>query len=252
MKKILFSVLTLLIMISTALPALALGPVDVDADLTYMSKYVWRGMVANPEAVLQPSFSANILGIGFGFWGNMNLTDFSGFSDLSENGGKFTEIDYVASYGLPLPLVDLNFGLIYYDFPNSDVPSTAEAFISGSVGILLSPTLSIYYDFKENDGAYVNAGISYPVTLAPEVDLDLGASLGYGDNGYNKSYFGVESSGMTDFLLTASIPFNPIPFFTITPSVNYSTQIGDYKTATDDADGDSDAIFYGLSVSFSF
>lgn len=246
MNKILLTALTLVMMVSAALPALALGPLDVDADLTYMSKYVWRGMVANPEAVLQPSMSASIMGIGFGFWGNMDLTDITGRS------GEFTEIDYVASYGIPLPFVDLDFGLIYYDFPNSEAASTAEAFISGSMGVLLSPTLSIYYDFQEVDGAYVSAGISHGAAMGPELKLELGATVGFGDSGYNESYYGLDSGGLTDFLVTASVPFDPIPFFTITPSVNYGTQMGDAKTSTDDADGDSDAFFYGISATFSF
>ena len=215
MNKILLTALTLVMMISAALPALAFGPLDVDADLTYMSKYVWRGMVANPEAVLQPSMSASIMGIGFGFWGNMDLTDITGRS------GEFTEIDYVATYGLPLPFVDLDFGLIYYDF-------------------------------KEVDGAYVSAGISHGVAMGPELELELGATVGFGDTGYGEHYYGLDSGSLTDFLISASVPFDPIPFFTITPSVNYGTQMGDAKTSTDDADGDSDAFFYGISASFSF
>jgi len=245
MKKMLLTTMTLLMMISAALPALAFGPLDLEADMTYMSKFVWRGLVFNPEAVLQPSFSAGILGIGFNFWGNMDMTDINGKS------GEFTEIDWVASYGLPLPFVDLDFGLIYYDLIADD-DATAEAYVSGSMGFLLNPTLSIYYDFMDADGAYVNAGISYPVALGPEINLELGASVGFGDSSYSDFYFGVDSTGMTDFLITASVPFHPIPFFTVTPNVNYGTQMGDFKTATDNADGESDAFFYGLSASFSF
>ncbi len=246
MKKNLLTVFTVLILTSLSLPALALGPLDFDADATVMSKYVWRGMVVTPEAVLQPSLSAEILGIGFGFWGSMDLSDVNGYS------GKFNEIDWVASYGLPLPLVDLNFGLIYYDFPNTETKSTAEAFVSGSVNVLLSPTLEIYYDFKEIDGTYFNANISYPVALGESVNLDLGAALGFGTSAYSKGYFGISKSGATDVNLSASIPFNPIPFFTITPSATYSTLMGDVKDATDLLGGDTEAVFYGISVSFSF
>ena len=246
MKKSLLSALVLLMLISTALPALALGPLDANADLTYMSKYVWRGMVANPEAVLQPGLSASFLGFGIGFWGNMDLTD------IYDSSGEFTEIDWIASYSLPLPLFDLDFGFIYYDFPTSDAAATTEAYISASMGVLLSPSLAIYYDFKEVDGTYVNAAISHGVAMGPEIDLELGASLGFGDSGYNESYFGIDSGGMTDFLFTASVPFQLIPFFTVTPSVNYSTQMGDAKDSTDAYEGDSDAFFYGLSASFAF
>ncbi len=247
MKKILLTVLTLLVLTTFALPALALGPLDIDADVTVMSQYVWRGLVINPEAVLQPSLSAGILGIGFGFWGNVDLTD------IYENNGQFNEFDWVASYGLPLPLVDLNFGLIYYDYPNTETNSTAEAFVTGSVGVLLSPTLEIYYDFKNIDGTYVNASISYPVALGETVNLDLGAALGFGSGAYTKGYFGTNSqSGTTDFNLSASVPFKPIPFFTITPSATYSTLMSNAKDFTAENGGDTDAMFYGISVSFSF
>lgn len=247
MKKSLLSALILLMMISTALPALALGPLDANADLAFMSKYVWRGMVNNPEAVLQPGVSASFLGFGVGFWGNVDMTD------IYNSSGEFTEVDWIASYSLPLPLFDLDFGFIYYDFPTSDAPATTEAYISASMGILLSPSLAIYYDFKEVDGTYVSAGISHGVALGPEIDLDLAGTLGFGDSGYNESYFGLDSGGMTDFLFTASVPFDVIPFFTVTPSVNYSTQLGDAKDATDAVEGgESDAFFYGIMASFAF
>ena len=232
------------------LPALALGPLDLDADVTVMSKYVWRGMVANPDAVLQPSLGASILGFGFNVWGNMDL------SDANDMNGEFNEVDWLASYSLPLPMVDLDFGFIYYDFPNTDTKSTAEAFIKGSVGVLLSPTLEIYYDFKEIEGTYFNANISYPVALGEEIDLDLGAALGFGSGAYTEGYFGTLSqSGTTDFNISASIPWKPIPFFTITPSATYSTLMGDAETAVSETGiyhGETDAIFYGLSATFSF
>ncbi len=246
MKKILLTSLTLIMMVSAAMPALALGPLDANADLAFMSKYVWRGMVVNPEAVLQPGVSASFLGFGVGFWGNIDMTD------IYNNSGEFTETDWIANYGFSFPLISIDFGLIYYDFPNTDSNATTEFYVTGSAGVLLSPTLSIYYDFDEVDGTYINAGISHGIALGPELDLDLGASLGLGDSGYNKSYFGIDDGGMTDFLFTASVPFEAIPFFTITPSVNYSTQMGDAKDKTDSLDGDSDAFFYGITASFSF
>ncbi len=246
MKKSLLTAIVLLMMVSTALPALALGPLDANADLAFMSKYVWRGIVANPEAVLQPAASASFLGFGVGFWGNMDLTD------IYNSSGEFTEIDWIATYSLPLPLFDLEMGLLYYDFPTSDIPATAEVFISASMGILLSPSLAIYYDFDEYDGTYINAGISHGIALGPEIDLDLAGNLGFGDSGYNEGYFGLDSGGMTDFLFAASVPLKLIPFFTVTPSLNYSTQLGDTKDSTDARELDSDAFFYGLTASFAF
>ncbi|MCP4292815.1 MAG: hypothetical protein GY780_13405 [bacterium] len=251
MKKILVTFLALVILSINSFSALALGPLDMEAELAVNSQYVWRGMVANDEAVLQPALSASFLGFGLGFWGNVDLSDVNGYS------GEFNEVDWILTYGLPLPMVDLEFGLIYYDFPNTEATATAEAYVSGSMGILLSPSLEIYYDFKEVDGSYINAGISHGLELSEGLNLDLGANLGFGDSNYNTSYFGVDSSSASDFLLSASMPFHPIPFFTITPSVNYSMLMGDNKEAVDDSEGNlykgsSDAVFYGISASFSF
>ncbi len=246
MKKLLLNLLTLAIILAAALPALALGPLDIEAELPIISQYVWRGMVLTPEPVLQPSLSASILGFGFGFWGNMDLTDVNGYD------AKFNEINWVASYGFSFPLVSLGAGLIYYDYPNTDINATAEVYFTGSVSVLLSPTLEYYYDFKEVDGGYVNLGISHPVELSESLDLELGASLGYGSNGYNKHYFILDTATATDFLLTAGVPIKPIPFFTLTPSVSYSTLLGDPKTNMGDFGGDTDAFFYGFSALFSF
>ncbi len=246
MKKSLLSALILVMLISTALPALALGPLDANADLAFMSKYVWRGMIANPESVLQPALSASFLGFGVGFWGNMDMTDFY------DSSGEFTEIDWMASYGFSLPLFSFETGFIYYDFPTSDAPATSEFYVTGSVSVLLSPSLSIYYDFQEVDGTYVNAAISHGIGMGPELELELGASLGYGDSSYNQSYFELDGSSMTDFLFTATVPFELIPFFTVTPGVYYSTHVGDVKDMTESHDSETDAFFYGLTASFAF
>ena len=90
MKKNLLTASILLLLINTSLPALAFGPLDIDAELPYVSQYVWRGIVANPDPVLQPSLSASILGFNVGFWGNVDLTDIYGKK------GEFTEIDWIA------------------------------------------------------------------------------------------------------------------------------------------------------------
>lgn len=248
MKKTLLALLALLTLLTLALPALAFGPLDINAELPFLSQYVWRGQVVNSEAVLQPNFFTGIMGFGVGFWGNMDLTDVYG------NQGQFSEQDFTINYGLPLPLplLDIDFGLIYYDFPNTDTSSTAEIYVTGSASVLLHPTLEIYYDFKEIDGTYVNASISHPVALSPTLDLDLGASLGYGTADYTKGYFGVDTAGMNNFLLDASVPLHPIPFFTVTPSLAYSTLLGDAKDAVDNHHGDTDAVYFGLSVSFVF
>lgn len=246
-------------LVAVAAPALALGPVDINADLTLNSKYVWRGMTATDDAVLQPGFSANLLGFGVGFWGNMDL------SDYNDTEWKFNEIDYTLTYELNFPLVSFGAGLIYYDFPNTDADGTTELYLSASASVLLSPSLTVYQDIDNIKGAYWEASVGHGVPLSPMADLNLGATLGLGSKGYLAGYFGVIPSvddpgeftdftgaSMSDLTLRASVPYKAVPFFTVTPAITYSTLLGDAKDSAKGYERNEDAFYYGLTVSFSF
>ena len=250
-----------LALISIAAPALALGPLDVSAELALNSKYVGRGRIATPDAVLQPEIAASVAGFGFGVWGNMDLTDVNGYKT------DFNEIDYTLSYGLSLPLVSFGAGFIYYSYPKGSSLETKELYITASASVLLSPSLTIYQDLDKYKGAYWEASVSHGVPLSPMANLDFSAGLGLGSKGYLMGYYGVlpdpeaiggvsdfTGASMSDFHISVGLPYKAIPFFTITPSVTYSTLMGDAKTAAEGADGsgDADAVFYGISASFSF
>jgi uncharacterized protein (TIGR02001 family) len=246
-------------LIVLAVPALAMGPLDVSADLALNSKYVWRGMVATDDAVLQPGVSASVAGFSFGLWGNIDT------SDYNDTEWKFNEIDYIIGYDLSLPKVSLGAGLIYYDFPNTELEATTELYVSASLGVLLSPTLTIYQDIDQFKGAYWEASVSHGMPLSPVANLELTAGLGLGSKGYLSGYFGaipdpdnptewtdVTGASMSDFFLSAGLPFSKVPFLTITPAVTYTSLLGDAKDAVDGHEGDTSTFYYGLTASFSF
>ncbi len=135
MKKLTMMTLTGLVMLALAVPALAFGPLDVDAGVALNSKYVWRGMVATPDPVLQPSVSLNALGFGVGFWGNIDLNDVNGQES------EFGEIDWTLAYEIGVPLLSLGAGFIHYTFPNSDFNGTTELYVGAALNLLLSPKL---------------------------------------------------------------------------------------------------------------
>jgi uncharacterized protein (TIGR02001 family) len=253
------TILLILALAAVATPTFAMGPLDVSADLAFNSKYVWRGMVATDDPVLQPGVSASVAGFGFGFWGNIDTSDING------NEFEFNEIDYIISYGMSLPLVSFGAGLIYYDFPNTGMDATTELYLTASAGVLLSPTLTVYQDIDRFKGAYWEASVSHGMPLSPAANLELTGALGLGSKGYFNGYFGVmpdpdvpggvsefTGASMSDFRLTAGVPYSTIPFFTITPAVTYTTLLGDAKDAVELADGDKDTFYYGLTVSFRF
>ncbi len=259
MFKQLKTLMLCLALITMAVPALAMGPVDVSADLALNSKYVWRGMTATDDIVLQPGFSANLLGFGVGFWGNMDLSDYNG------NEWEFNEMDYILTYEMALPMISLSAGLIYYDFPNSDADGTTELYLSAASSVLLSPSLTVYQDIDNIKGAYWEASVSHGMPLFPMANLDFKGTLGLGSKGYLAGYFGVIPSidnpleianftgaSMSDFTFSVRMPYHAMPFITITPAVTYSTLLGDAKDSAAGFERNEDAFFAGVTASFSF
>ncbi len=255
-------ILSAMILLACANPAAALGPIDASADLGLFSKYVWRGMALTNDPVLQPAVSADIMGFGAGIWGNMDLTDIHRTSDDPDGlQGKLNEIDYTLRYGISLPLLQFGAGLIHYTYPNTDAGSTTEIFASADANVLFSPSISLFYDIDEIDGGYILFAASHDVPLSPGSDLNVSASLGYGSSDYVQGYFGgllndkaltTLGTGPTDLQLSAALPYHPLPFVNITPSVVYSTLLGDAKDVTDAAGGDKDAFFFGVTAHLGF
>jgi uncharacterized protein (TIGR02001 family) len=243
MNKITTLLLTVLVLTAATLPALALGPVDMQADAGIYSKYVWRGLTVTDDPVAQAGVSGSLMGMGFGIWGNMDLTD------ANANEMEFNEIDYTLTYGVGLPMATLEFGLIYYDFPNTMVDGTAEIYAHGESSLLFSPSLTIFYDFKEVDGGYILAAASHSVPVNTMFDFELGVSAGYGSADYAAGYYGHNNAGLSDFRVSAALPLKMFPMVEIAPEVIYSNLLGDSKDVAGD---DSDALVFGVRASFGF
>jgi len=258
MKKLLLIALTGLLTIGATAPALALGPLDIEAELPVYTKYVWRGMNLVNDAVLQPSLGINVFGFHAAAWSNMYLTD------IANESGQFGEFDYTLGYTLGLAIVEFGAGFIHYSYPKHHFDDTTEFYLSGKVNVILSPSLAVYQDIDKFKGAYWAASIEHGFGLGETMELDLTAGLGLGSAGFISGYFGEMLSipqtdldaSMTDFYVRAEVPFHPIPFLSITPSVAYSSLLGDAKKALDGDDllyfGKKENVVWGLAAGFSF
>ena len=258
MKKPLLIALTGILAAISATPVLALGPLDVEAELPVYSKYIWRGMNNTNDWVLQPSVEVGILGFTLGVWTNMDLTD------VNFEEGEFKEIDYSLGYRLGLAIVELGAGFVFYDYPDHSRDNTSEFYLVGKVNVLLSPTLTLYQDIDKYKGAYWEASIEYGFQVGESVNIDLTGGLGLGSEGFIRGYYAGQSSvpdndinaTMNDFFILAEVPFHPIPFLTIAPSVAYTSLLGDAKKAveTDPTlySGKKDNVVWGLAARFSF
>ena len=230
---------------------LAQDDVTVDITADYFGKYIWRGQNLDDDPVFQPGLSVGMGNLTVGIWGNMELTDFS------DHRHEFTELDYSLDYSADLPGLDgigYSLGLIYYDFPNTKVKDTTEAYLGWNFDLPLSPSVTWYLDLDEAEGSYISLGISHSIEqiaeLSPDVPVafEAGASLGWGSGSYDKYYWGTDQSKLNDLALSASFPFD-LGGWTITPSLNYVTLVSDDIRDTDAYGTESDFFFAGIGAS---
>ena len=247
--------------ISTAIAGVAMAqtgattlvPISVKLDSAYVSKYVWRGIQQTNDSVFQPAVTfAGTNGLSYNVWANVNT------SANPANAGKLTEVDHTFNYAYSAKKLGMNSGLIYYMFPNTSSPSTAEAYTSVCFGGLLSPALAVNYDFGKADGAYFSLSGGYncamPWMKKIANTLTLSAKVSYATAGYNDFwFFGTNKSAFTDYLLTASVPFTVGKGISIVPSINYNSVIdSQLRSAVQGAGLDADNFYGGLAMSYTF
>lgn len=155
-----------------------------------VSAYVFRGATINDELNVQPALGGTFYGVGLGTWASLN-TDAS----------QFDEIDFTASYALPLG--DLPFGLALgyteYTYPTAVVESeveggaasglAADREVSATVSLntVLAPSLLVAYGIEGpflDEGLHIALGVKHTQELAAGVSATGKGTLAYeaGDN----------------------------------------------------------------------
>ncbi len=216
-------------------------------------KYVWRGINYTDGMVFQPSFIASNNGLNFSLWGNIDASNVNGRS------GDLSEVDYSLEYGWTSGKLDFSTGFIYYDYPGSTDPSTGEIYASISFKTLLSPCLKVYRDCIKADGFSGSFELSHSFEKAIKfseklfIPLDLTAEIGFADKKWCSYYHGLQTSGITDALLTLSTTISSGKF-SLTPSINYSSILKDsiraYRNSS--GKGNNDNFWIGLSFNTDF
>ncbi|MFA7256204.1 MAG: TorF family putative porin [Kiritimatiellales bacterium] len=222
--------------------------VSVSADVGLYSAYVWRGQVLNDNMVVQPSVTAAKGPFSLNVWGNWNAT---------ENAAQDTgEIDYTAAYTLPFSTDDvtMDIGMIFYTFPGNgnSAPSTEEAFIKATFNnIILTPVASLYYDFDEADGFYGNLAVSQGVEISDAMTAEIGGSIGYGSQNYNKYYFGNDDAegSLNDYNVYVSANYALTEKLTLGALLQYTMLDGSVDNSGYDA---NDLVWGGINLSYKF
>lgn len=206
------------VMISTTAVA---QDISTSLDISYCSKYVWRGMPANLESAIQPSLTmSHPSGLSFNLWGSYDATNSNGHK------GRITEVDYTLGYSWKPATTAYSVGIIRYEFPNTTFAKTHEVYLTATYDASLSPTLALNYDFDQADGLYANFGIGKACKLGSgetSSSVNFSAKLGMATEGYNKFYFsGHKDAAFTDIYLSAGIPVKSGKM-TITPSLVFTS-----------------------------
>jgi hypothetical protein len=228
-----------------------------NANAGVASAYVFRGVVQNERAVLQTDATVALSGaaddvLSGTVWANMDLSNRTGDAVFAGGqGGEFTEIDFVLDYARSFGSVATSVGVTNYNFPGVDVTSTTEVYAGAALETLLAPSLTAFYDVDEIEGLYLSAGVGHGIGLSERLSLDLAATLGWASSRQGAAYWGSDSSGITDAMVSAALGFSLDAHTSLTLSASQWVLFGDAKDAVDAAGIDTSPIVVALAIGFS-
>ena len=214
---------------------------SADLSVSLSSKYVWRGYeLSNDSIVIQPSMTVGYKGFGFNLWGNLDTDQDEEL--FGTDGGNWNETDMTLSYDGSAGMIGYSLGYIYYSLDGA--ADTQELYAGISIDTIAAPSLTIYRDFDEYEGWYVNLGVSHSFPITEAVSLDIGGHVSYlaTDDEETLADPNDPTSEYSDFhdgliSISATIPVTDL--ISVTPELHYSFPLGS------DADEIIDDHIYG-------
>ena len=240
------------------------GELGVDVDVTWVSKYIFRGLdMLDDKAAFQPSINFDLFdtGLSFNLWSSHAGS--SGTSTTSTVNAE--EWRYALTYAgsvLDGEQYKTNYALswVYYDFPDmaSKDADRQEFNLAVSLPDLcpagIVPSYTVIYNWPAKGGGanrategYIHVfGLGYDLTVPgflpdnPEQALSLIAAAVYNDGTYGE---GVDHD-WSHILWGVSTSID-LPYGSLTPAVYY-------QTSMDDSVNTEDEFWCGISYGFSF
>jgi hypothetical protein len=210
-----------------------------EGQLTFNSSHIWRGFDLNPsqQPVLQPA-----LGYCFGNSG-LALSLWGSFSFVSRDAHELDlSLSYTRTFAEGL-FVKIGVTGMLWDLNTDDRfarKNSREVFVSfGCSSCGIHPRFTVFYDFGDGDGFYLQADMTYHQHIARNWSGALFVSAGY--NGGQWLAEGAET-GVSDVNAGISISFG-WGRWRITPHAVYTFGLLE-------ALGKKDYFFYGISVTF--
>lgn len=257
-KTIMLMITLTLISSSTVVWAQDNDKPTASADVSILSKYVWRGYeLSRHSAVIQPSATVSYKDISFNMWANLDTDVYK-----SANSENLNETDLTLSYDKSFGMFNVGAGYIYYGL--DAVADSQEFYLSVGLDTLLSPSVTVYREVAHWPSWYLSFGISHSFELPKNIVLDLGASVGYYSSNdddfveiddnlnpttdkYHSFHDGLISAGLT-------IPLGK--YFSATPMVAYSFPLSDDAKnqikSTNGFSNHSNYMYGGVTLSMAF
>ncbi len=245
---------------------------EIGAQVDVFSSYVWRGLSLTNKPVLQPdvwvSFPAGNASITVGHWANIDIGKYDDpENDISESGGlsafNIAESNPYAEVSFGTGKATLTGGIVAFIYPNDLTDTSNEGLDSesntwevyGTVGfdVPLAPELSLYYDFDEIKGAYLEGAVSHSVPLGESgktLDLAGAAGLSLGQDVSSDPSANFLDDGFTHLDISAGVPLTA-GAFSITPVLHFQIS-GDEATKVTSPTDESDVkVWGGVSIGWS-
>lgn len=242
MKKLTIFVITMVLTIGFTFGPLTASAAETSgsASVDFMSGYYWRGFQLHEGEAVQPSVGVTYNGFGVNLW-----------SDTNTETGEAVETDLTLNYAFSKDKFSFDIGYIYFALDGAD--DTQEIYISVGYDVILSPTLTVYYDIDKGEGAFITAAIGHELPITEAIALSLGAGVSYNaDSEYSIGDYSEFHNA--DVSASVSIPINEN--ISITPMIAYTVDLSDEAEAAIEAlsaDGDDSSFIYGgINVSLSF
>lgn len=228
MKRLIASLIA--VMLSTSTGAIgqeaAERPWSLDVTTSFYSDYMFRGFNLYDGVSVQPSVAGTYTFGDFGTVGGSVWAHLSSEGDRKQE--SFTEVDYTLTHTITFDPISFTIGHAWYTYPRDQyglsVPSN-ELFLVVGLDAFLSPSLSIYQDYREFDTQYYEISLSHEAALPFLGEGALATpfmSVGFASNG-EKIY---EDDGLVQ--LTTGVAFDAkVGELNLQPSLNYTYGVDD-------------------------
>jgi len=200
-----------------------------DVEVAGATGYVFRGLQMNDgygvetqgRIIFNRADGSSVSGYAWGY--------FDGSGDPPDgalettNSGRFSRLDIGVQWTRSFEKFGLSAGVASYNFPNTPIAATSEAFVAGELTTTwLRPGAVFYYDMQNAKDLYLRVGAHPKFQLDRALTADFGLDVGYMGGDQARFYYGVNSSGLSDLLLTGGLTYRQSEYFRAFARVGYS------------------------------